>query len=256
MKRMAKATLICLLLTAAGFGQSFTFSAEQLNHTDTTGHFFDIYADLTNTSTETLNLLITRSRLDLPPDPGWFNSLCNGLICYAPPVDTIMVPDDFFGVPALAPDSSVEFHINVGTDPNVPGTGYVSVKVENLADPTESIELAFEITTETPNSIEDLFGNTPESFALGQNYPNPFNPSTLIAYRVPIEGGNQAVTLVVYDQLGRQVRTLVNASQTPGSYEVEWNGLDDRGSAVRSGIYFYQLTTADVRETRKMLLVR
>ncbi len=256
MKSMARATLIIMLLTAAGFGQSFTFSADQLNHTDTTGHFFDIYADLINIGTETLNLRITRTRLELPPDPGWFNSLCNGLICYAPQIDTITIPDDFFGVPALEPDSSVEFHINVGTDPNVAGTGFVSVKVENLADTTEFIELDFEITTETPNSIEDLIGTAPESFALAQNFPNPFNPSTKIGYRVPLEGGNQAVSLVVYDQLGRKVRTLVSNSQGPGTYEVEWNGLDDQGSAVGSGIYFYQLTTADLSETRKMLLVR
>jgi photosystem II stability/assembly factor-like uncharacterized protein len=105
-----------------------------------------------------------------------------------------------------------------------------------------------------------------ESFTLSQNYPNPFNPSTVISYRLPVIG---FVTLKVYDILGREVATLVNEEKQAGEYEVEFNtaSLPSRsGSALTSGIYFYQLLVSDFQskdgkagvfsETKKMILLK
>ncbi len=86
------------------------------------------------------------------------------------------------------------------------------------------------------------------NFSLSQNYPNPFNPNTVISYRLPVTSN---VTLKVYDILGREVATLVNEEKPAGEYEVEFDG-----SALPSGIYFYQLRARQYSETKKMILLR
>jgi 1,4-alpha-glucan branching enzyme len=95
----------------------------------------------------------------------------------------------------------------------------------------------------------------PEGFALEQNYPNPFNGETRIVYRVRGTGFGEWVTLKVYDVLGREVATPVNARQAPGTYSVRMDA-----STLPSGMYFYVLQASGdgvpVRETRKMMLLK
>jgi hypothetical protein len=97
--------------------------------------------------------------------------------------------------------------------------------------------------------------DTPDAFrlALGQNYPNPFNPSTTIRFTLPEAG---PVSLVIYDVAGRRVAELVNESMARGTTEVRWNGVNDRGASVGTGVYFYRLTTNTGTITRKMLLLK
>lgn len=100
----------------------------------------------------------------------------------------------------------------------------------------------------------------PSHFELCQNYPNPFNPFTTIPFQV---GGSQFIvhspihsTLKIYNILGQLVRTLVDEETAPGKYEAIWDGKDDSGKKVSSGIYFYQLKTPDYTATKKMVLLR
>jgi hypothetical protein len=93
----------------------------------------------------------------------------------------------------------------------------------------------------------------PESFRLVQNHPNPFNPYTAIQYDLPMDC---EVALVVYNVRGHKVRTLVKKSQSAGSKSVTWNGLDDDGSPVSSGVYFYRMTAGSFTEVKKMILLR
>ncbi len=94
----------------------------------------------------------------------------------------------------------------------------------------------------------------PEEFDLLQNYPNPFNPSTTISYILPKSSN---VTLKVYDILGNEVRSLVNnENKTAGSYNSFWDGKNDQGLEVSSGVYFYKLITADFNRTLKMMLMK
>jgi|WetSurMetagenome_2_1015567.scaffolds.fasta_scaffold31945_2 hypothetical protein len=88
----------------------------------------------------------------------------------------------------------------------------------------------------------------PDKFALFQNYPNPFNPKTSIKYSVP---SIQYIRLNIYDILGKEVATLVNEKQSPGTYEVLFDG-----SMSPSGVYFYKLTAGDFSETKKMLMIK
>jgi len=100
-----------------------------------------------------------------------------------------------------------------------------------------------------PGSSEPL----PEGFVLQQNYPNPFNPVTTIRYDLPEQA---RVTLQVFDILGHEVRTLVQGVEESGFKSVIWDGTDDLGQPVSSGIYFYQLQAGAFEQTRKMVLLR
>jgi FlgD Ig-like domain len=91
------------------------------------------------------------------------------------------------------------------------------------------------------------------SVALGQNTPNPFNPSTTISFTLP---SREQVTVSVYDANGRLVRTLLNESRDFGTHSVTWDGRDDAGSTVGSGVYFYRLTAGKYSESKKMVMLK
>jgi PKD repeat protein len=93
----------------------------------------------------------------------------------------------------------------------------------------------------------------PERYSLSQNYPNPFNPNTIISFELP-KAGN--VELSVYNLLGQKVATLVNSYHDAGIYETEWDGTDDSGNRVSSGVYLYRLNAGDFVETKKMILTK
>ena len=100
----------------------------------------------------------------------------------------------------------------------------------------------------TDSWSEGLPANVPSQFVLEQNYPNPFNPSTKIQFSIV----HRQLTIVkVYDVLGREVATLVNAVKEPGTYTVEFDA-----SSLASGVYFYRLQAGTYVETRKLLLLK
>jgi hypothetical protein len=93
----------------------------------------------------------------------------------------------------------------------------------------------------------------PVVFALHQNYPNPFNPSTRIRFDIPDQS---FVRLAVYDILGRQVRLLVEKDHDPGFHEVLWDGRDEYGREMSSGVYFYQIHAGAFHKNAKMIVVK
>jgi flagellar hook assembly protein FlgD len=90
-------------------------------------------------------------------------------------------------------------------------------------------------------------------FDLAQNHPNPFNPETRISFALPKKC---VVEIQLFDMLGPKIRTLVSGEKPAGLYDMVWNGLDDGGRSVSSGIYFYTLKTEAYTKKRKMLLMR
>ena len=96
-------------------------------------------------------------------------------------------------------------------------------------------------------------GENLNSFRLFQNYPNPFNPATVISWQLAV---GSHVELAIYNLLGQKIRTLVNARQSAGSHQVQWNGRDDNEEDVASGIYVFRLEAGEFVGSRKMLLVR
>jgi hypothetical protein len=116
--------------------------------------------------------------------------------------------------------------------------------------PTKKAEWETWVTAveEAPNQ------GVPTEFALNQNYPNPFNPTTTIEYSL---NAPSKVRMVVYNALGQMVRTLVNnQSQKAGSYSLQWDGRDNAGNFVSSGVYFYRLDADQMTMSKKMLLVK
>jgi flagellar hook assembly protein FlgD len=108
--------------------------------------------------------------------------------------------------------------------------------------------------SDQPVGVEgDNDGELPLTFDLKQNYPNPFNPSTIISYQVP---QSELVNLEVYNALGQKVRTLVNEVQETGHYQIAWNGNNDSGTQLASGIYFYRISAGSFVKVMKMVLLR
>lgn len=93
----------------------------------------------------------------------------------------------------------------------------------------------------------------PFLFSLQQNSPNPFNPTTTISFDLPQQ---TTLSLEVLDVQGRAVATLLNTDKHPGSYSVQWNGLDQRGIQVSTGVYFCRLSAGNYHETIKMVYLR
>jgi len=93
----------------------------------------------------------------------------------------------------------------------------------------------------------------PDPLHLFQNWPNPFSPGTQIAFDLPVAGRAE---LLIFDVSGRLVRTLVDEKRPAGLQSVRWDGRDETGRAVASGVYFYSLTAPGVDENRRMILVK
>jgi hypothetical protein len=96
----------------------------------------------------------------------------------------------------------------------------------------------------------------PKAFALSQNSPNPFNPSTTISYEIPESSGSVKVVMAVYNIRGQKVITLVDELKETGQYSVNWNGQDESGRRVSSGVYFYRMNAGDFKAVRKMVIVK
>jgi len=137
-----------------------------------------------------------------------------------------------------------------------PGNGraYESdgVSWTKLASP-DDYTLYMRATVQTTTAIYELSTEVPDKFEVSQNYPNPFNPTTAITYSLPM---SEYVTLKVYDISGRVITELVNNNQNAGSYTVTWNGKNNFGESVSSGIYFYELNAGTFKVQKKMLLVK
>ncbi|MEL6822778.1 MAG: FlgD immunoglobulin-like domain containing protein, partial [Calditrichota bacterium] len=101
--------------------------------------------------------------------------------------------------------------------------------------------------------IDDEISGVINEFKLDANFPNPFNPSTTISYQLPKQSD---VKLTIINTLGQVVRTLVDEAAPAGEYETVWNGLNNAGKQVSSGLYFYRLEAEGFNQTRKMMLLK
>jgi hypothetical protein len=93
----------------------------------------------------------------------------------------------------------------------------------------------------------------PEYFSLKQNYPNPFNPITIIEYSLPEK---THAKLIIFDLLGRQVRTLVDQHEDIGHRSIRWDSKNEFGKHVSAGIYLYQIHAGEFVQTKKMVLLK
>jgi hypothetical protein len=100
-------------------------------------------------------------------------------------------------------------------------------------------------------SVDDIV--TPEVFALHQNYPNPFNPTTTLRYDLPEDS---QVKIMIYDLMGREVKSLVNIQQNAGYKAVVWDATNNLGQPVSAGMYLYRISAGDFYSVKKMVLLK
>ena len=130
---------------------------------------------------------------------------------------------------------------DIAIDPSGSGVIYLATRVGLYVSHPRSATL-----------VEDHH-SIPVSFHLSQNFPNPFNARTTISYQLPQTG---EVELAVFDIAGQRVRCLVDEVRTGGSHRVVWDGTDDRGESVGSGVYLYRLTVGGLAQTRRLVLLK
>ena len=117
----------------------------------------------------------------------------------------------------------------------------------------EEINLIGDWINEGANNLAIKDSFLPQSFTLEQNYPNPFNPSTTILYNL---SSDELISFEIFNLNGKKVRTLVNEYQNTGPKKVIWNADDNLGRQVPAGIYLYSLIAGNVKQSKKMLLVK
>lgn len=128
---------------------------------------------------------------------------------------------------------------------------------------TASSYLTLHVTDDSGNEItcdpvySTLSALIPQEYDLKQNYPNPFNPTTTIYFDIAANNeGTTPVKLIIYDLLGRQVKTLINKEMQPGEYSAKWDGTNKLGEAVAGSVYIYRLVAGDFTSTKKMILLK
>jgi len=134
---------------------------------------------------------------------------------------------------------------------SAPGTLLVTATCRN--------HLAYEgqaIVAPRVANVQTSHDELPDRPAVHAATPNPFRARTELSFAVPGGGADRPVRLAIYDCSGRLVRTLVEGSRTPGPHQVDWDGRDDRGLQVATGVYFCELLCGDDRATRKLALLR
>jgi flagellar hook assembly protein FlgD len=101
--------------------------------------------------------------------------------------------------------------------------------------------------------IDERYSFRPTAVSLEQNYPNPFNGQTTIAYKLPQAA---SVELTIYNMAGQRIKNVVDKKQSAGRHQVFWDGTDEDGRRVGSGVFFCRLSTDIQGQTRRMVLIR
>ena len=162
---------------------------------------------------------------------------------------------DASGFEALIDDDMSNMSADILMDSFVEGQELDFVRgIFNFSYGTYKIQIRDLNDVGTTLGINDDVNINPYEYALHNNFPNPFNPETQIRFSI---GNSELVKLVVYDMMGRQIRTLIaGESFNSGFHAVNWNGLNDNGEKVPSGMYVYRIKAGDFIDFKKMLLVK
>jgi hypothetical protein len=153
-----------------------------------------------------------------------------------------------FGGKSIIPGTGSILTIRLAVSPDLDPDEEVYLKISKLV-------LADTAAVVIPTGDQPVL---PIDFKLEQNFPNPFNANTTIRFEIPFNqgGGEVRATLKIYNILGRKVKTLVDEALLPGRHQVIWDGRDDFGNQVASGMYFYRLTLPGYTESKKMTLLK
>ena len=195
--------------------------------------------------------------LPSPGDTGLLTGTLTDVDGSAPAFATLCAYDPGLGLlaTAWARDGRYEFPLppgvyEMGVRIRSPDEGYT---VHELGRIEVDGDRTWDIVLGDGTAVDDAHDAVPHRFALEQNYPNPFNAETVIRFSVGTEG---RVEVTVYDLLGQSVRTVLSGWQAAGQHVVRWDGRDEGGHPVATGVYLYRLEAADRVAARKLLLLR
>lgn len=150
-------------------------------------------------------------------------------------------PEEFYNGNDESSDPNIDMPLTATDVTAVVGVGATNIDI---------------VLNETPTGVNEPSPNVPHQYALQQNFPNPFNPVTTIRYTIASGHSDERVRLEIYNLLGQKIRTLVDTPQGAGEFEATWNGTNDQGLEVASGVYVYRLQTGDFLQSRKLILLR
>lgn len=165
------------------------------------------------------------------------------------------ITDPFQLIPSTAITTDTSMIINVLENAPNQSLSLFGITWSVYADDGEEDSPIYTATFYIDQSPVAVDENTPvpRVFELHQNYPNPFNSRTTIGYALPQQAD---VQIIVYDLRGHEVATLVSENQSAGYKSIQWNGLDNQGYQVSTGMYLYVITAGEFRENRKMILLK
>ena len=191
-----------------------------------------------------------------------------GMISFDPSIlsiDTLSTSNNYMGAANLmAPgeimvsvagafpfsDSSSVFTIGLYVNENF--SDETTLSITNFSwNENDMVDTAATMTIGFGLSVDESM--IPISFQVYQNYPNPFNPSTNISYDLP---ENSFVSISIFDMMGRTIKEHLFEKVSAGRHSINWNGLDNNGSLVSAGVYFYSVRTKNNFETKKMILLK
>lgn len=172
--------------------------------------------------------------------------------------DTLVVTDIISTDPTFTLDTTHflvppadSFPVEVSFSPPAAGIyqGYLVFTSNDPFQPVDSIYVQGEAII---SAVREM-GSVPAFFTIQQNYPNPFNPRTIIKFQIP---QTEKIRLEIFNLLGQKVRTLINRQMLPGYYQVVWDGRNQVGENVATGVYIYRLQSEIYLQIRKMILLR
>ena len=194
----------------------------------------------------------------------------NGKFEYGSDIRSLDEMNGVWNIKLISEGISGPYTFSIGSKDNLPlGLSFAFLDVPNknvisniLSESItiqESLGNGYDITIVSgeeqyvSDMITNLLEAIPAEYSLSQNYPNPFNPTTKIDFSLP---RSDDVTVTIYNLMGQQIKVLMNSNLEYGYHTVTWNGLDQLGRPVASGVYFSELRTRNFRKTKKMLLLK
>jgi hypothetical protein len=235
-----------LAMTAIGMAQSISVTPFKNNQHGNPGEIIETACKVENLTSNPITVRVVMTKKTATVPQGWDFSFCL-INCYAPGVDSVDQELD----PKVKADFDISWITNM-----TPGASYTEWTFTNLSNPSEKYTQTFSASTIVDGVDEKSV--KPKALELSQNYPNPFSlaeaPAVVaIGYSVPRTG---AVTVRIYNLLGREVRTLVNEVKSAGAYSANWDAHNNDGMQVSPGIYIYKLMSGSSTLSRRLVVTR
>jgi hypothetical protein len=247
MKKFCSMLFFLLLVIPSVYSQEFEVHFQDTVAYGQPGDFMTIAGEVINlSSTDLLRLRMIRLQNNLPTQ-NWASLICLG-VCAPPYVDTL----DW----TIAAGDTGICDVNFQTDAITQGTASVLIKFTSLSG--SQIETQWYTASTFTNNIENKSNQFFKEFKLFNNYPNPFNNQTIISALV---NKSSKVSLQIFDILGREVFYTTREISSAGLLKFRWNGLNNNGEELSSGIYFYRVSahsTGNINqsEIKKLTLLR